>query len=298
LLIAILVVVCAGAVGAVIWYRARPIGTALLLQRLPTRDAVVVYIDFNELRRGGILRLLEGSKASEDPDYQAFARKINFDYRQDLDSALVAFAPSGKYMLVKGRFDWKSLRSYAAAEGGSCAASICRMTGSTPERRISFFPVQSSLMALAVSPDDSAVTHMSGSPSGPKLPIPNAPVWLSLPSSVLRSGEGFPSGTRMFARGMEKAENVTLTLAPEGNRLAARVEVRCRNEQDAVEVASQLSSTTLTLRQMLEREHQKPGPGDLAGVLASGAFRSEGPTVFGYWPMERAFVETLLNGVS
>lgn len=298
MLIAILIAVCAGAVGAVVWYRARPISTATLLQRLPTRDAVVVYIDFNALRQGGILRLLEGPKTSEDPDYQTFARKINFDYRQDLESALVAFAPSGKYMLVRGRFDWKSLRSYATAEGGSCETSICRMTGSTPERRISFFPVQSSLMALAVSPDDSAVTHMSGSPTGATLPIPNAPVWLSLPTSVLRSGDGLPSGTRMFARGMEKAESVIVTLGPEGNRLAARIEVRCRNEQDAVEVASQLSSTTLTLRQMLEREHQKPGPADLAGVLASGDFRSEGLIVFGYWPMERAFVETLLNGVS
>jgi hypothetical protein len=100
----------------------------------------------------------------------------------------------------------------------------------------------------------------------------------------------------MFARGMEKAEKVLLTLAPEGNRVAARLEVRCRNEQDAVEVSSQLSSATITLQQMLEREHQKPGPADLAGVLASGSFRSQGHTVFGYWAMERAFVEAILGG--
>ncbi|MBZ5623108.1 MAG: hypothetical protein LAQ69_30955 [Acidobacteriia bacterium] len=298
LLIAILAAVCVGLIWGVGWYRGRPIGTAKLLQRMPTRDAVVVYIDFSELRRGGLLQLFEGNKASEDPDYQSFAQTINFDYRQDLDSALLAFAPSGKYMLVKGRFDWKSLRSYATASGGKCMGSTCRMTGSTPDRRISFFPLQSSLLALAVSPDDSAVLDMTGSVPGPVPEVPSAPVWLSIPGSFLRSGENLPTGTRMFARGMEKAEKVTLTFAPEGSRLAARLDVRCRNEQEAVEVASQLSSATLTLRQILEREHQKPSPTDLAGVLASGSFRSEGRSVFGYWPVERAFVETLLSGVS
>jgi hypothetical protein len=268
----------------------------MLLKRMPVRDAVVVYIDFGELRRGGILQLLEGSKASEDPDYQSFAGKINFDYRQDLDTALVAFAPSGKYMLVKGRFDWKSLRSYALAGGGSCLNTLCRMTGSTPDRRISFFPVQSSLMALAVSREEFAASDMTQVRSGPAAEVPSAPVWLSVPGSFLKSGENLPSGTRMFAHGMEKAEKVTLAFAPDGNRLAARIEVRCRNEQDAVEVASQLASATLTLKQMLEREHQNPGPADLAGVLASGSFRSEGQNVFGYWPMERAFVESILSG--
>jgi hypothetical protein len=49
---------------------------------------------------------------------------------------------------------------------------------------------------------------------------------------------------------------------------------------------------------MLEREHQNPGPAELAGILASGSFRSEGRKVLGYWPIERAFVESLLGGAS
>jgi hypothetical protein len=295
LLLTILAALCGATIWGVAWYRARPISTGMLLKRIPTQDAVVLFIDFRELRRGGILQLLEGSKASEDPDYQNFAHKINFDYREDLDSALVAFAPSGKYMLVRGRFDWKSVRSYAIEGGGKCVTALCRMTGSTPDRRISFFPVQSRLMAMAVSTYESAVLELSASPSGPPAEVPNAPFWISVPGALLRSGQNLPEGTKMFARGMDKAEKVLLTFAAEGDRLAARLEVRCLNEQDAVEVASQLSSATLTLRQMLEREHQKPGPGDLAGVLAIGSFRSEGRTVYGYWPIERAFVKTLLG---
>ena len=39
-------------------------------------------------------------------------------------------------------------------EDGHCYNSLCRLNGSTPERKISFFPVQQNLMAMAVSPDD------------------------------------------------------------------------------------------------------------------------------------------------
>lgn len=271
----------------------------MLLNRMPTRDALTFYIDVDALRRGGILQLLEGSKASEDPDYQTFVQKTSFDYREDLDSVLAAFTPSDKYILARGRFTWKSLRSYATANGGNCLTAVCRMPGSTPDRRISFFPLQSGLMAMAVGKYESAVLELTKSPSGPPAEVPAAPFWISVPSALLKSGQllqDLPEGTKMFTRGMERAEKVVLTFAPEGHLLAMGLEVRCLNEQDAVEVASQLSGATLTLRQMMEREHQKPGPADLAGFLAGGSFRTEGRTVFGHWPAERAFIQTILGG--
>jgi hypothetical protein len=46
---------------------------------------------------------------------------------------------------------------------------------------------------------------------------------------------------------------------------------------------------------MMEREHRKPDPADLSGVLAAGAFRNEGQRVLGYWPIERVFVQTVLG---
>jgi len=298
LLIAILAALCGGSIWGVALYRARYISTGMLLNRMPTQDAVIVYIDLATLRRGGILQLLEGSRASEDRDYQTFVHKTNFDYREDLDSALATFTPSAKYILLRGRFNWKSLRSYAIDSGGNCLTALCRMTGTTPDRRISFFPVQSGLMAMAVSTYESAVLELTKSPSGPPAEVPAAPVWISFPGAFLKSGDILPEGTKMFTRGMDRAEKLVLTFAPEGNRLAAGLEVRCRNEQDAAEVASQLSSATLTLRQMIEREHQNPGPADLAGVLTAGSFRTEGRTVFGHWPVERAFIATILGGLS
>jgi hypothetical protein len=279
-----------------VWYRSRSLTTAALLRRMPAEDALVAYIDFGELRRGGVLKLLDGSKAGEDAEYQSFVRQSQFDYKKDLDEAIVAFAPTGRFLLLKGRFDWKSLRAYVESQNGRCVNAFCRMTGSTPERRISFFPVRSNLMALAVSPDESAALRLESAVSGPDPQVPAAPVWLSIPTSVLKSSDSLPAGTRVFARGMERAETVTLAFAPEGQGLAARLDVRCRDERDAADLASQLTRTTSLLRETMERERQKPNPADLSGVLTSGSFRNDGRRVLGYWPIERAFVQNMLGG--
>ena len=130
----------------------------------------------------------------------------------------------------------------------------------------------------------------------PVADVPDGPVWLSIPRSVLQSGEGLPAGTRMFAHGMENAESVTLSLAPEGERFAARLNVRCRADADAAVIAQQLTRTSSLLLEMIAREGQKPNPADLSGVLTSGSFRSEGRYVRGYWPVERVFVSSLLSG--
>ena len=296
LIVAGIAAFCGASVWGVAWYRSRSLGTAALLARLPAENALVAYIDFSELRRGGVLDLLDGSKAGEDPEYRNFVRQTQFDYKKDLDAALVAFAPTGRFLLLKGRFDWNSLRAYVEGQGGKCANAFCRMTGSAPERRISFFPLRSNLMALAVSPDESAALRLGNVVPGPDPQLPAAPVWLSIPPSVLKSSDSLPAGTRMFARGMERAESATLAFAPEGHGLAARLDVRCRDERDAADLASQLTRTTSLLRETMERERQKPNPADLSGVLTSGVFRNEGRRVLGYWPIERAFVENVLGG--
>ena len=288
--------VCGVSVWGVVWYRSRSLTTAALLRRMPAEDALVAYIDFGELRRGGVLKLLDGSKAGEDAEYRSFVRQTQFDYKKDLDEAIVAFAPTGRFLLLKGRFDWKSLRAYVESQNGRCVNAFCRMTGSTPERRISFFPVRSNLMALAVSPDESAALRLESAVSGPDPQVPAAPVWLSIPTSVLKSSDSLPAGTRVFARGMERAETVTLAFAPEGQGLVARLDVRCRDERDAADLASQLTRTTSLLRETMERERQKPNPADLSGVLTSGSFRNDGRRVLGYWPIERAFVQNMLGG--
>jgi hypothetical protein len=296
LLLLLVALVSGGAVYTAVWLRSKPIGVAAQLKRMPERDAAVFYLDFAALRAAGVLRLLDASQVAEDADYRRFAQKINLDWRQDLDSAMIALAPSGKYMLVRGRFDWKSLRSFARSSHGECNAGGCRLPGSTRERHISFVPLQSSLMALAVSSDDDwAVHRIEKAGSGPDPVVPDAPFWMRIPGSVLRSNGDLPSGTRMFAHSVEQADTVTLMLVPASERLEARLDVACRTEKDAADMAADLTRVTTMLREMIEREHQKPNPSDLSGVLTSGTFHSDGKRVLGSWPIEHSFLETLLS---
>ncbi len=282
-------------VAGVGWYRSRPFTTARLLQRLPADNALVLSVDFRALRRAGILQLLDGSQAGEDPEYRAFVRKTNFDYQRDLDRALAAFAPTGKFLLLEGRFDWPRLQAYVAEQGGHCERDLCRMQGSQPERQISFFPLRSGLMALAVSPDASAALRLATPAPGTPAAAPASPVWLSVPVAMLRTGDNLPAGTRMFAHSLSEAQSVTLAFAPEGPRLAAKLDVLCRNEIDAADAALELTRVTGVLRQMIARENQSPNPGDLSGVLAAGSFSSGGKRVYGYWPIERSFIENLFG---
>jgi hypothetical protein len=297
---ALLVVLPIAAVGgagvwAGLWYRSRTVTPAALVKRIPASDALVVYLDFDALRRGGVLGLLENPKATEEPEYREFARQIDFDYREDLDSVLLAVAPTGKFILARGRFHWKSLRAYAEAQNGRCDNSLCRLEGSTPDRRISFFPVQSNLLALAVSNDDSAALRMSREAGGPDPEVPGAPVWVSIPSAVLQSGDSLPAETRTFARSLGRADTAVLSFVPEANRYAAKLSVRCRSGREAADLASELARTTALLQQSFEREHRVPNPADLTGVLTAGSFRSDGNRVFGYWPIARTFVDSLLG---
>jgi hypothetical protein len=296
LLLLVVAVICGGSVWGMVWYRSRPLSLPAMLKRLPTQGAPVLYIDFAALRQGGILQLLDGNKTSEDPEYLAFIRKTRFDYRQDLDSALVAFAPTGSYMLVKGRFEWNSLRAYAQSQGGICAYSLCRVPGSSETHRISFLPLQTNLMAVAVSADESAATDMTTSAGGPDQEAPSGALWLSMPGSWLRSRPGLPDGTQMFARSVEQADSITLSFVPEAEHVAARLVVRCRSDHEAAEISAQLILATARLREAILREHHTPNPADLSGPLSSGSFRSEGSRVLGYWSLERAFVQNILGG--
>jgi len=254
----------------------------------------VLSIDFATLRRGGIFEMLSGRVVEEEPEYKTFVEKTAFDYRRDLDHAFISFHSSGVYFLVRGRFDWKRLETYAREQGGGCLNGLCRMPGSLPSRKISFFPLQSNLMAMAVSESESAATRMSNPGKDARsIPALKQPVWLSLPSSTLKKSSDFPTGTQLFAKAMEGAESATISLAPQGKAIEAQLEVVCRNAQEAAIIAEQFQKVTALLRTIIEKEKQKPNPGDLSGVLTAGVFRQEDTRVLGRWPLERVFLENL-----
>ena len=295
-LIVLIAVVCGLSVGGMVWYRSTTLTPAALLKRMPASNALVMWIDFAALRRSGFLQLLAGAQAGEEPEYKTFVHATRFDYMNDLDSVLAAFPRGGgSYFMAQGRFDWKSLRAYVARENGECVNSLCRLTGSNAERHISFLPLHSDLMAMAVSTEAYAVTDLATPRPGPYPPMPEGLVWLRFPGSLPKSAASLPPGTGSLARIIENAPSVTILFVPEGDRLAAKLEIHCRNEQEAADLASQLTASTQLARSLIEREHMTPNTADFSSFITSGTFHNEGAELRGHWPIERAFVQNLLG---
>src|SRR5690242_9674689 len=148
-------------IAATVWFnvhRSSGLSTQLdLLARLPNEPAAVLSIDFSTLRRGGLLNARSMPLESE---YRAFLEGTGFDYHRDLDLVVASFSHSGNFFVARGRFDWAKLRKYAIRQGGSCYDQLCRVQGSTPDRRISFLPLRDNVIALAVSTDDLAATRL------------------------------------------------------------------------------------------------------------------------------------------
>ena len=269
-----------------------------MLQRLPPENAPVLFVDFDTLRRGGVLKFLTASKSAEEPDYQAFVRATGFDYQRDLDLAVASFQNGGEFFVVKGRFDWPKLRAYAQSQGGACADQLCRLQGSTPARQISFMPVATNLMAMAVSTDPTAALRLSEPAGGRVQPLdpPRDPVWMSIPAESLKTPGQLPPGASFFTAALSSADRILLSLGPDGTRLEARLLVTCRTPQDAAALAGQLQHATSLVREMIAREKQTPSTKDLSGVLTAGVFEQSGRRVLGRWPLPTEFLESLAGG--
>lgn len=270
-----------------------------LLERLPTLDAVVLSVDFEALRRSGLLQKLAPGKTDQDPEYAAFVRDSGLNYQTDLDRALVAFAPDGTFLLVRGRFDWNKLENYARTHGGSCSDGLCRMVGSQPDRRISYLALNRHLMALAVSRDDVAATRLQHSGPQRLIEAPADPVWLTIPASAWKRGSNLPAGTQLFFSGINGADQVLVSVGPSGDELEARLSVDCRSPQEAMALALQLQKAATTLQDLLAPRTASDAapPDDLGRLLTAGVFAQTGNKVTGRWPLRKAFLDGLIAGI-
>jgi hypothetical protein len=271
---------------------------AQLLDYFPASDGVVAWVDVEALRSGGVLKLIAGSKAVHEPEYLSFVQQSGFDYARDLDGVLVTVRGDDVYMLLTGRFPWDSIESYVESNGGSCEAGICRIAGSQPSRKISFSSIQNGVMALAVSPNDSAVTAVLTRKNQPRTVRSEQPVWISVPPSVLQQtgSTALLPGTRPFTSALSKAETVTLSIGPQEGRFEAFLEVTCPTPGDAAFLQLQLQEATELLKSLISRENKHPNPDDLSGVLTAGTFGRNDRHVWGKWPIERGFVQALAGG--
>ena len=293
-----LIVLCAAALAVAFYIRNRSDFTASeLVAGLPQDPGVVVYIDVRALRSSGVFDLLAGPRVTEEPDYRRFVEESGFDYRQDLHGVLVTFQGDSVYALIKGRFDLSALKRYTEKQGGTCFNGFCRMSASRADRYISFRPLKANLLAMAVSLDEYAAWKVTYPKAGKQAShVPSQPVWISIPDSTLKDEASLPAGTKLFAKALEAAENVTIALGWNGERFEAVLDAACKSPQDAVVLRRQLEGITKVMRDYISRSNQTPNPRDLSGVLTAGLFEQRDRNVHGRWPIERAFLESISGG--
>lgn len=288
---------CLVALLAVVYFRFRPVpNTRALVSLLPVEGATVVFIDVKSLRTAGILDLLAGNRVAEEPDYRAFVAATGFDYRTDLDVVACAIRKRDAYFAVVGRFDWSSLKKYALNQGGSCLNGVCDVPASERDRWISFRPMKSNVLAL------SSTGSKLGSVSvyeraGAKFPeVPSQPIWVSFPAAAME-GDSVPAGTKLFAKALAGARDVTFALdrVADGGFEATMV-ANCQGAVEASELLNQLSGVTGVLKNYLARLNKQPNPADLSAVLTGGAFERRDSRVYGRWPVPRPFLESLAGG--
>jgi hypothetical protein len=274
------------------WRTSRTLTTLQLIQSLPQARATHVFIDVDGLRKTGLLELIAGSKAAEDPDYKAFVNQTGLDYRTDLDAIAAAFAEGNTYMALRGKFVWTKLAAYAQSHGGTCAGVVCSLPASRSGYFISFTPLRTKVLALAVSTDEHGV-KMIGVQDWRKPPqLPSEPVWISVPSFAL-SDASLGAGTHAFLEPLSAAQDVTFAVGSAPRGFQIRLEAGCATPEIAELLTRRLSAATDLLSKMLAREHMTPSPTDLSGVLTAGTFSQQNEKVLGTWPIDRGFIEAL-----
>jgi hypothetical protein len=263
-----------------------------LLSRFPVEGGAALNVDFAALRKAGMLH----SKAPPEPEYKQFVEAAGIDYRRDVDLLIASFSKSGNYFIARGRFDWKKLRAYAVRQGGSCYEDLCRVQGSTPERRISFLPLRDDAIGVAVSGDDLAATRLKKPGPAVVTRPPDAPIWLSIPGTALRDSTVIPVGMRIFLTALTRAERIVITAGQGSGGIQAHMEATCRTPSDAAVLASQLRSTTGMLRDTLMTD-KEASRDELARTLAAGTFDNSGARVTGAWPVAKSLIESLTAGI-
>ena len=300
LLAVTLVAICATVLGGLYWYRSRMEWTpANMSSYLPRVNTTVAYLDLEKLRQTGLFDLIAGSKAIEELDYRKFVDATGFEYRTDLDRIAIAFQGDNRYVVARGKFDWRKINDYLINAGGTCHNSVCNyMSTQITGHSLSYMPIRTSVIGLYTGSTELGVYDLS-----PRRlddlgqVLPDAPLWVMVPASVWSAARDLPAGGKAFASVFAEAERVVFSVnADQAGKLKLSADVDCANAESAAKLQERLVEATDLLKKMMARENEKPSTKDLSGLLAGGRFVVEKNSVRATWPLERAFIEALASG--
>ncbi len=286
---------CAAALGVLALIRMRGIFTAGdFLDRLPTRESTVVYLDFRVLRSAKLLDSLSPGDIALDPEYKVFIDRTGFDYLKDLDYLLVSFHPDAVFTFAGGRFDWGKLTAYAKAEGGKCFNLYCHMAGSAPERQISFFALRPNALAMAVGPDSGAAGRLREKvPDRLTASAPHSPAWVSFPREALRKPGPLQLVLRGIADAMPDGERVGIQADLNGDRFEITASVKCRSAQESQALKTSIEAAAATLRAEASKPESRAHA--LAALLDGAAYETSGESLLVRLPGALPAIRALLS---
>lgn len=291
-LVPVVFVLGAAILGAGFWLRHQQQSSLpVLMAHLPSQNAVLGFAHVEAIRASGLLEA-EGAPPTHEPEYEAFIRKSGFNWEKDLDAVVWSSTPDARFFFATGRFDWERLRQFVVEEGGGCKDDFCTVTGSQPDRQISFFPWQSNVIAMAVSPDRYAADRLRLEYQHNFEP-PSAPFWLHFTGGALRDTEPGAAGLKGFSRLLERADTATLFLQPSGEAFSLELRAQCPDPEKANDLQREFTKLTEWLNTLLRIEKQNPSDSEMAAVLSGGKFVAKGPVLEGSWPISRKFLGTL-----
>ncbi len=259
---------CALVFGWLAWSRVRSSRVAEpLLRYAPSNAQIYAFLDFELLRRTGVLRRLAGPGGVEEPDYRRFVDQTGFDYRRDLDAVVVAKRGTAVFAVVTGRFDDVRLRKYASSNGGNCADAYCYVPGAPP---VSFVQIRPGIYGLGGGAADARE--------------------LLKPHASTMAGEFL--GSAIWATGLSPTEIPLLQTLPGVERLSLWVTPRLPAN---VDVRFVLETVT--------KESAAAAARDLGALslAASGAWKEvkvtpEGKRVNGRVPLSLDWLESISEG--
>lgn len=302
----VVILIACGAVAALYYYRKVNTETpGQMISILPRQNASVFYVNVGAIRDSGLLSDVSGPRVTEEPEYKDFLAQTNFDYQRDLDRLAGATTGDETYLLLAGRFDWKRLSQYTRRHGGQCLQGICSLPANRPNHWVSFLPLRSNLMGLAISDNQRAVYSIGKIGSVTEISVPKDPVWISIPHVILAKPHTLPPIAAALVDAVGSATTLTLSLTdPEAQTgipgldqaaFVVRMEARFDSAANAVDMESQLIRATSLVKTMVDTRQAPAGPTDLASILMRGSFQDASGVVTGSWPVSREFVNSLLK---
>ncbi len=291
-----MVAFCAALFGLLDWQRrGRDFSDAELLRRLPDIEGSCLYLDVRALRKAGLLDMIAGHRADEEPEYKEWVNASGFDYREDLDTVMAHFGVDIDLYILRGRLSWSQISAYMKANDAKCSNGVCSIALSRG-RFLSALPLSESVVALGTGTFRNVVYSVMELRERKYLDLPKEPFWVEFSEEYLKDPRRLPEGTRSFLSAVSGARHVFLAIAPEGNGLEARLRATFDSSAEAVTRRAKLEESTLLLRKFFQRDKQQPEESDIASLLLAGKFDQTNGDVLGRWPLPLTLFEKILRG--